>query len=179
MSRSIIDEKAAMEKWQQVTFSNRYMFRLVMEEEQLCKRTLEVVLGIRISKLVYLEQEKSYEGNFSSKGIRLDVYIEAEDGVAYDLELQASDEDGIALGKRTRYYQSLIDVNVLKKGQPYNELKKSIIIFICKYDPFGKNLLRYTFSNLCKENPSISLNDDSSKLFINTKGLVGEESRGS
>lgn len=169
--------KLAMERWQQVPFSNRFMFRLVMENPELCKRTLEVILGIRIRKLLYHESEKSIEAQLFSKGVRLDIYIEDEDGVAYDLEMQSSDADGLALGKRTRYYQSLLDINQLKKGQHYTDLKKSIIIFVCCYDPFKLNLMRYTFSNTCQEKKTLELGDESSKLFINTKGNIGNESQ--
>ena len=38
--------------------------------------------------------------------------------------------------KRTRYYQSMIDMDSLMKGQDYSELKDSYILFICKRDPF-------------------------------------------
>ena len=169
--------EVAMKKWRQVPFSNRFMFRLVMDDPELCKQTLEVVLGIKIRKLIYQETEKSFEARLLSKGVRLDVYIEDTDGVMYDLEMQASDADGVALGKRTRYYQSLMDTNQLKKGEHYSQLKKSIMIFICCYDPFKLNFMRYTFSNLCRERKSLELDDESYKIFINAKGIVGSENQ--
>ena len=39
--------------------------------------------------------------------------------------------------KRTRYYQSLIDIDQLEKNMDYRKLKESYIIFICTFDPFG------------------------------------------
>lgn len=168
--------EAALAMWKQVPFSNRYMFRLVMEDPELCKRTLEVILGLSIKKLVYKEGEKSFEVRLLSKGVRLDVYIEDADGVVYDLEMQASDADGLDIGKRTRYYQSMLDSVQLKKGEHYAKLKRSIIIFICCYDPFKLNFRRYTFSNLCHEHKDLELEDESYKLFINTKGVTGSAS---
>ena len=97
-------KEAAISKWRQTPFSNRFMFRLVMEKPEICKRTLELLLGIDIEELGYVEGEKSFEALLSSKGIRLDVYIKDKLGNVFDLEMQASDADHEALGKRTRYY---------------------------------------------------------------------------
>ena len=168
----------AIKEWQQVTFGNRFMFRLVMEKPELCKSLLELVLDMKITKFEYLEPEKSLEAKLSSKGVRLDVYIEDDKGVAYDLEMQATDVDKTALGKRTRYYQSMLDANALKKGAIYNTLPRSYVIFICTFDPFGLKLPRYTFSNCCHENMQLELNDESTKLFINTVGDKKRISRG-
>ena len=39
--------------------------------------------------------------------------------------------------KRTRYYQSLIDIDQLEKNMDYRKIKESYIIFICTFDPLG------------------------------------------
>lgn len=41
------------------------------------------------------------------------------------------------LPKRMRYYQGMIDLNILEKGENYKNLKKSFVIFICTFDLFG------------------------------------------
>ena len=61
------------------------------------------------------------------------------------------------LPKRTRYYQSIIDLQLLDKGKHYKKLKQSYIIFICPFDLFGKGRHIYTFENTCKEDKDISL----------------------
>lgn len=48
------------------------------------------------------------------------------------------------------------------------------MIFICKFDPFGKNLYRYSFRNVCREDEAIELQDEAYKLFFNTKGEHGD-----
>ena len=55
------------------------------------------------------------------------------------------------LGLRLRYYQSGIDKDVLLKGDSYNKLPKSFIIFICTYDPLGRGKCRYTILPRCIE----------------------------
>ena len=80
------------------------------------------------------------------------------------------------LAKRSRYYQSMIDLNAIEKGEIYRDLKESIVIFICKFDPFGKGLSKYTFENICNENKELYLKDGTSKVFFNTKDYYKERS---
>lgn len=49
-----------------------------------------------------------------------------------------------------RYYQGMIDLNILEKGGDYNKLKKSYVIFICTFAPYGQGRHLYTFEYLCK-----------------------------
>lgn len=79
-----------------------------------------------------------------------------------------------ALGKRMRYYEAMLDMDALMKGEPYDKLKDSYILFICKTDPFkDKNekpfgLPRYSFRNVCQENNCVNLDDKSLKVIYNT-----------
>ncbi|MBP3232586.1 MAG: Rpn family recombination-promoting nuclease/putative transposase [Anaerovibrio sp.] len=153
-----------------VTISNNFMFRIVMEKPELCKQLLERVLDIKIKEIVYPEGEKSLEAQLTSKGVRLDIYVTLADGTIIDVEMQANDFFREHLGKRTRYYQSVLDNDALKKGELYSRLRKTYIIFICTFDPFDDNLARYTFSSRCHENSELSLNDEVFKIFLNTQG---------
>ncbi len=146
------------------------MFRLVMEKPELCKRLIEIVLDIKIKTLTYLEPEKNLEAKLKSKGVRLDIYAEDDAGNLFDIEMQADDKNKAHLGKRIRYYQSMLDTDTLKKRELYSKLRKSVIIFICSFDPFNKGFGRYTFSHLCHEDTTVSLNDDAKAVFINVLG---------
>lgn len=48
------------------------------------------------------------------------------------------------------------------------KLSRSIVLFICKFDPFDLNYPKYSFENLCQENTVLCLKDESFKIFINT-----------
>ena len=67
--------------------------------------------------------------------------------------------------RNSNFYQSLMDVDNLLRGQSYADLKESYVIFICTQDPFGKGLPVYTFRSVCGEDGSILLNDKSVKVF--------------
>ena len=82
-----------------------------------------------------------------------DVYVEDDQNTVFNLEMQTSDNRN--LPKRMRYYQGVIDLNILQKGQDYTKLKKSYVIFICTFDPFGEGRHIYTFCNTCQENTAL------------------------
>ena len=162
-----------MENIDELTIMNDVVFGVVMRQEKYCKPLLEFILGIKIKKIVYENDQETISAPvIKAKSIRLDVYVEDNAGTVYDIEVQTTNKYNV--GKRTRYYQSMIDVRVLDKGEDYRKLKKSFVIFICNYDPFGKSRLIYTFRNRCDEDYSIILPDEASKIIINTKGTIGD-----
>ena len=77
------------------------------------------------------------------------------------------------LPKRTRYYSSTIDGWLLKKNEDYEKLCDTIVLFICPFDPFGRGQKIYTFENICKEEPSLTLQDGQQVRFLNTVGVRG------
>ena len=159
----------------ELTLMNDFIFGIVMRQEKYCKPLLEFILGVKIKKLVYTNDQETISSDvLMAKSIRLDVYVEDDAGTIYDIEVQTTNKYN--LGKRTRFYQSMIDVRTLKKGHNYKKLRKSFIIFICNYDPFNKNRLIYTFRNRCDQDHSIILDDAAAKIIINTKGTLGEVS---
>lgn len=73
--------------------------------------------------------------------------------------------------KRTRYYQSLIDIDQLEKNMDYRKLKESYIIFICTFDPFGKGLPVYTTKTVFDEDNVLHYDDKTNKVFYNLSAL--------
>ena len=110
-----------------LVFSDDFMFGAVMKEPDICKGVLECLLQIKIDHVEYPELQKSISPLYTQKGVRLDVYVADSDKV-FDVECQSYKVKD--LGKRTRYYQSLLDVDNLLKGKNYSELKETYIIFI-------------------------------------------------
>lgn len=74
------------------------------------------------------------------------------------------------LPKRSRYYQDIIDLNLIEKGEAYDILNTSYVIFICTFDFFESNKSMYEFENICINKPELKLNDGTHKIFLNTKG---------
>ena len=163
-----------MKTWEELDISDNFIFQNVMKDSQICKEFLEKLLGISIRKIDYVELEKVFDFGIASKGIRLDVYVEDENQTVYDIEMQTTNTPYDSLANRTRYYQSMLVANLMKKGQDYQDLKKTFVIFVCTFDPFKENLKTYTFKNLCVESRNLELGDGSTIIFLNAKGANGK-----
>lgn len=146
------------------------MFAAVMMYRDNCKKFLEMVLGIEIKEIV-VSYEKSLIYNPECKGIRLDVYVGDENNTRYDIEMQVAEQ---SLGKRTRYYHSQMDMDLLESGHEYEELPKAYVIFVCNFDPFNKGKYCYTFENRCVDDVSLGMGDESISIFLSTAGKDSE-----
>ena len=158
-----------MKPYEELTIVDNFMFTKVMSDPEICKTFLEIVLDVKIKEISYPEDEKTITIASESKSVRLDVYVDDDEGTIYNVEMQSTIKYN--LPKRSRYYQAMIDLQLLDKGADYNQLNKSYIIFICTFDLFGHGRHIYRFKNCCLECPDLVLEDDATKIFINTKGI--------
>ena len=165
-----------LKKWEDLTIQDNFMFQKVMRDEGLCRRLLERILGITISKIDFPHTEKTFDTDYKAKSVRLDVYVEDDSSRAFDIEMQSKTMPDDELLLRARYYQAMIDQGTLEKGEPYSKLRNSYIIFVCTFDPFKLGLRRYTFRNRCDERTELALNDKAARIFLNAKGRIGDES---
>ena len=119
-----------------------------------------------------VQEQKTIDLLLESKGIRLDIYVKDENDTVYNVEMQRGKHKN--LPKRLRYYQGSIDLDLINKGEDYRKLAKSFVIFICTFDLFNKGRHKYTFQNVCLEDNSIMLNDETQKIILNTKGMMND-----
>ena len=157
-----------MEKWNELTICNDFIFGKVMRNTELCKELLEIILNIPIDRVEFPEEQKTIDISGDGRGVRLDVYVKDGKNTVYDIEMQTAQKEGLA--KRTRYYQGMIDLALLEKGAKFKDLNKSYIIFICTFDAFKKGRSVYTFENTCREVKSLLLGDETQKISLNAKG---------
>lgn len=154
--------------YDELRFTDDFMFcKIMLDNKDICKEVIELLLGIKVHDIQYPEKQKTIELTSDGKGIRLDVY--AEDGnKVYDIEMQTTVNKDIP--KRSRYYQGMIDLNLISRGAEYSELKESFVVFICLEDLFNRNKSIYTFKNVCIEDKDLELQDETTKVFINANG---------
>lgn len=160
--------------WEELTIRDDYMFKLIMRRKHICQRMLERILRIKIRDIRYIESEKSLNMQYAGKGVRLDVYVADDHNTVYNVEMQVNEPAESELAKRTRYYQSVIDLDLLEAGQDYEELNDTFIIFICPFDPFKKGRHIYTFRNTCQEDMGLVLKDGATKIFLNAVGTEND-----
>lgn len=147
-----------------LSIRNQYMFNKVLTDEAICKAFLERVLRRPIDALTYKNAEQAIEPKVGAKGVRLDLFAKSE-GATFDIELQA--EPKLELARRYRYYQSAIDTASLGKGDDYENLPESFIIFVCDHDPFGCGLPVYTLQMRCAEDDACMIGSGFTWLAMN------------
>ena len=158
------------------SISNDFLFGKVIQNPELCKELLQRILpDLKIDRIEYPELQKSINVDMDAHSVRLDVYVKDDRETVYDIEMQVSDTK--ELPKRSRYYQGMIDLQLVDAGQHYKKLNKSYIIFICPFDLYGKGRHIYTFENICKEDNSIFMGDEAVKIFLNADGTMDDVSR--
>ena len=132
---------------------------------------LERILGINIAS-VEVDREKSMIYHPEYKGIRLDILATDANNTRYNVEMQIADEHNLPL--RSRYYHSQMDMEILARGEPYQNLPSCIVIFICDYDPFHQDLCCYIIEHRCKESGEI-MDDGTGTVLLYTCGKNRDE----
>ncbi|MGL6175146.1 MAG: Rpn family recombination-promoting nuclease/putative transposase, partial [Cellulosilyticaceae bacterium] len=157
---------------EQLNLNDDFLFAKVMSDQEICKKVLEKILNIQIKRIEMPIEQKVIDILLDSKAVRLDIYVSDENNTIYNVEMQKAKRKNLA--KRSRYYQGSIDLDMISKGEEYEKLQKSFVIFICSFDPFNKGRHLYTFENRCCEDHGLALGDETTKLFLNTRGKLND-----
>lgn len=167
----------SIKPWQDLTFTDDYMFKKIMEVRVICKGALNRVLPWNVRRVTYFEKEKALKALYEGKGVRLDAYIHDEVERIYDIEMQVrqlyekKDVDAMmALAKRGRYYLAELDINYLQQGAVYSDLHPTIVIFFCPFPIFDGSQSIYRFPRICVGHPSLTLPDETELIFVTSKG---------
>ena len=156
-------------------FTNDLIFRWVMEHEENCLAILRVILPeLKITAVKRRENEHpvNYLAFDDERGVRFDAIIEDDRERFYDVEMQVANQPG--LGKRVRYYQAQIDQETLKKGEDYDDLRESYVIFFCAFDPCGQDRRLYQFHYYEDVDRQLRLPTNSHVILINALGTKGQ-----
>ena len=150
--------------WEELTIADNFIFCKVMENERICRGVLETLLGISVEHIDYLKTENPIENFYDSRGIRLDVYVKDSERI-FNIEMQTGNYNDMLL--RARYYLSSSDVATTKRRTKFKDIRETYILFICKDDPFGEEIPRYTKISKFLETDRISYDDKSRNVFYN------------
>ena len=154
-------------RWEDLTFTDDFIFSQVMKNEDICKSLIETILKIKVGKIEFLTSQYEIEIEPQAKTIAMDVYLRDEKKII-NVEMQTGHR--LELPKRSRYYQAAADIDNTPPSGVYNEMKDNYVIFICTFDPFLYGKAFYHFENVCLTcNPPLLLNDGTYKIFLNTE----------
>ena len=165
-----MSEAKKRKQYDELDFTDDFMYcKILQSDKNLCKELTELILSRKIGEILQVDSQKPIEITADGKGIRFDVYMEDDESTVYDIEMQTTTYED--LPKRMRYYQSMIDLNLIERGAKYKELKKSYIIFICLENPYVvSGLHKYSFKTVCVEDPCVEFQDDIFKIILSAKG---------
>ena len=150
----------------ELTFSDDFIFKEVMSRPEIFRAVVNVLLPkLAFDTLVSLETEKPYTLDYYKHGVRFDLLAHTGDTLV-NMEMQVLNTKG--LNERALYYLSSLVLLSLEKGQPYEKLRQSIVIFFCKFDPFDKGRAVYEFALRAVSPSSLNLTDKASVIFYNT-----------
>ena len=172
---------AGTNMYEKLTIRNKFMFGKVTQNPVIAQKMADLLTPVEIGAVTEAEREKFLQHRSSSKYVKLDMYLEDENGRVVDTEMQNKSNNKMVqeeLPLRIRYYQGMIDQEILSSGTDYIFLKETYIIFICTYDPFGKGKYVYHFHMACDEDESIQLHDKMNWIFYNTTADLSEVPEG-
>ncbi len=150
--------------YEELDFIDDFMFcKILQNNPDLCKELTELIIGKEIGEIITSESQKSIEITADGRGVRFDVYFEDDASTVYDIEMQTYHDSN--LPKRFRYYQGMIDLNLIERNAKFDDLKNSYIVFIKKV-----GLHKYSIQNTCVEDPSIDFKDGAYKMILSAEG---------
>lgn len=124
---------------------------------------LRIVLDKQDLKVIDVRTQVFVE-NLLNRSVRLDVLATDNTGKKYNIEVQRADKG--AGKKRARYNSSMLDANVLKKGEEFDKLPETFVIFITENDVIGKGLPLYRIERCILETDEL-FDDGSHILYVN------------
>ena len=129
--------------------------------------SIELVLRIVLEKpdLKVLDvRTQVFVENLLNRSVRLDILATDSTGAKLNVEVQRSDKG--AGRKRARYNSSMMDANLLKKGEDFDKLPETWVIFITENDVMGKGLPLYPIER-CFLGTGERFEDGSHILYVN------------
>ena len=172
---------AGTNMYEKLTIRNKFMFGKVTQNPVIAQKMADLLTPVEIGAVTETEREKFLQHRSSSKYVKLDMYLEDENGRVVDTEMQNKSNNKMVqeeLPLRIRFYQGMIDQEILSTGTDYIFLKETYIIFICTYDPFGKGKYVYHFHMTCDEDESIQQHDKMNWIFYNTTADLSDAPEG-
>ena len=65
-------------KWENLTFTDDFIFSRVMHEENICRQVVELILGVQIGRIRYLSSQDERKTDPDSMRIIMDVFLREE-----------------------------------------------------------------------------------------------------
>ena len=160
--------KQRWQAWQAKTITSDLIFEMVMQQPQLCQELLRRALPeLTINTLRFINPQQDVHTGLLTRGVRYDIYTQDDQGRTFILEMQVKDQHDLA--QRIRYYQGMMDQQLLHDGEQYRRLAQlpTYVIFFCSFDYYGESKIRYCFEDREATQPGLTAQDGQHSIVYN------------
>ena len=123
---------------------------------------LRIILGREDLEVVETRTQEWMQ-SIANHSVRLDIFARDKKGNIYDIEIQ-NVQAGNSF-RRARYYSAMMDTRSLGKGEDYEKLPESFVIFITQGDAIGDGKALYTIERMVRETGH-SFSDGTHIVFV-------------
>lgn len=123
-------------------------FHKIAEDPEVCEEILQIILENPKLKVIQCQVQRFLRNN-GAHSVILDALCELDDGSLANIEVQKADDDNHQ--KRVRFNESNIDTLFAEKGIKYEKLPDIYMVFISKFDIFGKGRTMYHVDRVIRE----------------------------
>ena len=102
---------AGTNMYEKLTIRNKFMFGKVTQNPVIAQKMADLLTPVEIGAVTETEREKFLQHRSSSKYVKLDMYLEDENGRVVDTEMQNKSNNKMVqeeLPLRIRYYQGIM-----------------------------------------------------------------------
>ncbi len=137
----------------------------VFEDPACAQLLLQIILERQDLRVQNVRSQYDLK-NLQGRSVRLDILAVDQANRAYNIEVQRSDS-GAAV-KRARYNSSLLDANLTMKGDSYEQLNETYVIFITEHDVLGDGLPIYHIDRIIRESGKV-FGDETHIIYVNAQ----------
>ena len=125
---------------------------------------INTVLERNDLKIINTKTQREYK-SATKRSIKLDIWAQDAEGRIVDIEIQKADQGTGA--ERARLHSSMIDRELLEKGQKFDELVETYVIFITENDKYDAGLPLYHIDRTIRELGHQEFGDKSHIVYVN------------
>ncbi len=139
-------------------------FHKIVEDKEVCEEMLRIIVE-KPDLMVVESQPQRFLRNTGMHSVILDVLCQDSTGAYYNIEVQKKNDDDYQ--KRVRFNRSNIDTSFVESGIKYEELPDVYLVFISRFDIFGKNRTIYHINRVIAETDTI-VENGTHEIYVNT-----------
>ena len=108
---------------------------------------------------------QSAHSSAAMRSVRFDIEAHTDSGQVMDIEVQRLSAPSDA--QRARFYSSMIDKGLLEKGDGFEKLPETWVIFIMEGDPYAAGLPMYHIDRMIREMNRTEFHDGAHIIYVN------------